>query len=268
MSWLTPTIRDVMSDNAAVQHKLMFFEQGATPNVVVSLNENVTPEAFEKFVEIFQEENEGVANAYKTLFFGGGASVDVVGANLQQISFKEVQGAVETRIAAAAGVPPIVVGLSEGLQYATYSNYSQARRAFADGTLSHLWQNASGSLETLVDKKLLKGGGKNARLWYDARHIAFLKADVKEDAEVQQVKATTVNSLITAGFKPDAALQAAEAGDFGLLEGQHTGLVSVQLMKPGEKKDPPPPPAAEDKPPPNGKTSAPLVLPPGKGSAT
>jgi phage portal protein BeeE len=53
------------------------------------------------------------------------------------------QGAGETRIAAAAGVPPVIVGLSEGLQAATYSNYSQARRRFADGTMRPLWRNAA-----------------------------------------------------------------------------------------------------------------------------
>lgn len=251
MSWLTPVIREVMGDSAAMLHKLMFFENGASPNIVVSLDKDITPESFMKFVELFESENAGVAQAYKTLFFGGGASIEVIGANLQQLDFKVTQGHGETRIAAAAGVPPIVVGLSEGLEASTYSNYSQARRAFADGTLTHLWQNAAGSLETLIDIKSLRDGGSNARLWYDAQHIPFLKADVKEDAEVQQVKATTVNTLITAGFEPDAALKAVEAADLSQLAGHHTGLVSVQLMKPGEKAD---------------ATGKPPALPPGKPS--
>jgi hypothetical protein len=34
MSWLTPVIREVMADKAATQHKLKFFENGATPQIV------------------------------------------------------------------------------------------------------------------------------------------------------------------------------------------------------------------------------------------
>jgi phage portal protein BeeE len=35
MSWLTPIVREVMGDNAATAHKLTFFENGATANLVV-----------------------------------------------------------------------------------------------------------------------------------------------------------------------------------------------------------------------------------------
>jgi hypothetical protein len=56
-----------------------------------------------------------------------GADVKTVGADLQQVDFKQVQGAGETRICAAARIPPIIVGVSEGLDSATYSNYGQAR---------------------------------------------------------------------------------------------------------------------------------------------
>lgn len=234
MSWLTPVVREVLGDKAATLHKEMFFTNGATPNIVVSLGENVTPENFQKFVELFEEQNEGVLNAYKTLFFGGGANVEVVGANLRQLDFKVTQGAGESRIAAAAGVPPIIPGFSEGLQYATYSNYGQARRAFADTTLAHLWSNACGTLEPLID---IPSGGTPARLWYDAQHIAFLKEDLKDEAAIQQVNASTINTLITAGFNPDDVVKAVMANQLEQLIGKHTGMISVQLFKPGEKKD-------------------------------
>jgi len=115
MSWLTPVIREVMADSAASEHKLKFFENGATPNVMVSMDKDVTGDAFDRYVSRFREQHEGLDNAYKTLFLGGGADITVVGSNLRQIDFKTTQGAGETRIAAAAGIPPVIVGLSEGL---------------------------------------------------------------------------------------------------------------------------------------------------------
>jgi hypothetical protein len=152
MSWLTPVIREILADGAATTHKLKFFENGATPNMIVSSTRTRGSAAGVRAVQgDVRGEPQGVDNAYETLFLGGGADATVVGSDMRQLDFKVTQGAGETRIAAAAGVPPVIVGLSEGLQAATYSNYSQARRRFADGTMRPLWRNIAGSLATIVE---------------------------------------------------------------------------------------------------------------------
>jgi hypothetical protein len=232
MSWLTPVLREIMGDQAATEHKLMFFENGATPNMVVSMSPDIQPSKFREWEEIFRESTEGVANAYRTLFLGGGADVNVVGSHFQQIDFKETQGAGETRIAAAAGVPPVIAGFSEGLQAATYSNYGQARRRFADGTMRPLWRNAAGSLSRLLTVPTA------AELWYDDRDVPFLQDDQVDAAQVQATKASTINTLITAGFKPDAVVQAVMADDLKRLDREHTNMFSVQLQKPGAQDAP------------------------------
>jgi phage portal protein BeeE len=150
-----------------------------------------------------------------------------VGANLKDIDFKNVRGGGETRIAAAAGVPPVIVGLSEGLAAATYSNYGQARRRLADGTAHPLWQNLAGSLENIVKRP----PGLGNRLWYDASDVPFLREDEKDAADIQQTRAATINSYITAGYEPDSVVKAVEANDLRLLK--HSGMYSVQLQKPG-----------------------------------
>jgi hypothetical protein len=115
MSWITPILREISSDLAATKHKGAFFENGATPQVVVSLDASVTPDMLKRFIAVMNEQHRGVDNAYKTLYLGGGADVNVVGKDLQQLDFKATQGAGETRMAAAAGVPAVIVGFSEGL---------------------------------------------------------------------------------------------------------------------------------------------------------
>jgi hypothetical protein len=141
-----------------------------------------------------------------------------------------VQGAGETRIAAAGGVPPIIVGLSEGLSAATYSNYGQARRRFADGTMRPLWRNAAASLATLITVPT------NSELWYDDRDIPFLAEDVKDAAEIQQMNAAAIRQLIDSGFEPDTVISAVTAGDLNRL--RHSGLYSVQLQPPGPQQAP------------------------------
>jgi phage portal protein BeeE len=133
-------------------HKRTFFDQGATLGYVVTLDGDMNPAKFDEWVKRFKAGHEGTLNAYKTLFLAGGADIKTVGTDFKQLDLKAVQGAGETRIAAAAGVPPVVVGLSEGLQAATYSNYAQARRRFADQTMRPLWRNAAGSLARIVDR--------------------------------------------------------------------------------------------------------------------
>lgn len=225
MSWLTPIIREIMADSAATSHKLAFFENGATANMVVSLDPSIQKQAFDQWIKDFRMNHEGLANAYKTMYLGGGAKVNVVGADMQQMDFKTVQGAGETRIAAAGGVPPVIAGLSEGLESATYSNYGQARRRLADGTMRPLWRNFAGSLERIVPPP----GG--SRLWYDDRDIPFLREDRKDAADILYVKSQAINKLFMSGYDPESIIEAIEADDLTLLE--HTGLPSVQLQ-PGQ----------------------------------
>lgn len=226
MSWVTPVLREIMGDGAATNHKLKYFEQGATPNLVVTLGQvDLNPDSFQTWVDKMEGQHAGWVNAYKTLYLAAGADAKVVGSDLKQVDFKAVQGHGETRIAAAARIPPVIVGLSEGLDAATYSNYAQARRAFADGTIRPLWRNAAGSLANLV--KVPSG----ARLWYDDRDIPFLQEDQKDAADIRSTQATTIHSLVSAGYTPESAVTAAITGDFSVL--QHTGMFSVQLLPAG-----------------------------------
>jgi hypothetical protein len=233
MSWLTPVIREIQADTQATKHKLKFFENAATPNLAVSLPKEITPAQFEAFVDAMDARHKGADHAYETLYTGGGADVTVVGANMQQLDFKVTQGAGETRLAAAAGVHPVIVGFSEGMQGSSLNagNYNAAKRSTVDTTFRHLWQNASGSLEQLVSPP-----DDASRLWYDARDVPFLHEDQKDAADIQQLKATTITMYVREGFTPESAIAAVDADDRTLLV--HTGLVSVQLQPPGAGQPP------------------------------
>jgi len=231
MSWITPIIREVMGDGAATAHKLKFFENGATPNMVVTAQPDIkTGGPFDLWVQNMKQSLKGLRGAYETLYLGYGSTAEVVGKDMKEVDFRATQGAGETRIAAAAGVPPIIVGLSEGLASATYSNYGQARRRFADGTMRPLWRDAAASLSTLIDLPRPIAGEKT-ELWYDDRDIPFLQEDVKDAAEAQQVDAISIKQLIDSGYTPESVVDAVTAGDLKRLK--HSGLVSVQLQPPG-----------------------------------
>ena len=51
MSWLTPIVREVQADGLMTRHRLKFFENGATPNLVVKHNTNAEPDKVKRFAE-------------------------------------------------------------------------------------------------------------------------------------------------------------------------------------------------------------------------
>lgn len=225
MSWLTPVLREISADRAATEHKVMRFRNGAALQTLVSLDKDVTPENFAEFVKLFRQSHEGPQNAYKTLFLGGGADVTVVGADMQKMDFKNLTGAGETRIAAAAGVHPVVVGLSESLAGSSLNagNYNAARRNVSDGTLNHLWTEAASSLEVLFARP-----SDAAELCIDKRDIAFVREDQKDIAEIKFKDSQTIRNLLDSGWEAESVKAAVAADDWSLL--RHSGLFSVQLQ--------------------------------------
>jgi phage portal protein BeeE len=228
MSWLTPILREIQADQAMTRHQRKFFDNGATPNMIIKHMPGATQDKVQKWLDDFKDKHTGVENAYKTLQLYPGADATVVGTNLKDIDFDNVRSGGEVRIAAAAGVPPVIVGLAKGLDSATYSNYGQARRRLADGTAHPLWQNLAGSLQRVMNPP-----GSDVRLWYDTHDVPFLREDEADAADIAATKAATINSYISAGYEPDSVIAAVEANDLSLLV--HSGLYSVQLQQPGSQ---------------------------------
>jgi phage portal protein BeeE len=227
-SWLSTVLPDVTADGEMTTYKHAYLRNSATPNMVVRFEPGVSEEAFKRFKERLESRHQGSAQAFKTLYLAAGADVKLVGANLDQLDFRSVQGAGETRIAAAAGVPASILGISEGLAGSALNagNYTATRRRFADGTMRPLWRAAAGALENLV---LVSGSG--VRLWYDDRDVSFLQEDVLDAAEIRNKDALTMRALVDGGFDPNSVIEAITTGDLTLLT--HSGSLSVQLQPPG-----------------------------------
>jgi hypothetical protein len=242
MSWLTPLIREVMGDQAATKHKLKFFEQGATPNMIIKPPPDMGVEEFIEWKKLFDAEyDQGTASAFRRMFLGGGADADVVGSNFQEMEFRNLQGLSETRIAAASGVGAVIAQFSEGLQGSALNtgNYQAARRLVADSTMRPLWSKMVGALSTIFRAP------EGKELWYDEQHIPFLQEDAEDNAKILNMDAISIRQLTDAGYNPDDVIEAVTSGDLRRLRQSHSGLFSVQLQPPGAgpPQSPPPTPA-------------------------
>jgi phage portal protein BeeE len=233
MSWISPAARDIQADRAATEHKLKFFENGATPNMVVKGIPAATKTQFDEIVDAMEERHAGIRNAYRTLYLTAGADATVVGTDLKQVDFKATQGAGETRISVLSRVPASLLGTSEGMSGSSLNagNFTAARRTFSDTWVHPSLQDVSSALSTLVKVP------NDAELWFDTSDIPILREDAKDAAEIEQTKAQTIRQLIDGGFDPASVVAAVQGQNMNLL--RHTGLVSVQLQPPGSQQNQP-----------------------------
>jgi len=227
-SWISPCLPDVSTDADLTAHKQSVLRNGATLSTVVTLDPETSPEQFDWIVDMFNRQKVGPANANKPLFLGGGADVKTIGQTFENLALQSLQNAGEIRVAACAGIPPAIIGFSEGLKGSSLNagNYGEARKRLSDVTMRPLWRDFAGSMQSLLP---VPGG---ARLWYDVTDIAFLREDSSDAAQIQETASTSILKLIQAGYEPDAAVDAIMSGDLSRLIGRHTGLFSVQLQPP------------------------------------
>ncbi len=228
MSWLSPVVREVNADNEQTRYKGAYFVNNATPNSIIKYQQRLGDGAVEKIQALWSARYGGV-DGWKTAVLDQGADFQVIGSSMEAIRFADVQAAGEARIAAAAGVPPIILGVSAGLDAATYANYEMALRRFADLTMRPLWRSACQALAKFV---AVPAG---AELWYDTTDIAALSEGEKNKADTMQTLAGAASTLLMSGYTAESITAALTASDLTLLE--HSGLLSVQLQPPGAEAD-------------------------------
>jgi phage portal protein BeeE len=267
MSWITPAVREIQGDMLAAQHKVTYFSNGATPNLVVKGIPAMSRDQFDDIVNMLEDRHTGTANAYRTLYLTAGADATVVGANLAEIDFRAVQAGGETRIGLLSRVPAPLLGIGEGLQGSSLNagNFAASRRMFADSWIFPTLQNLASTLAPLVSVPV------DAELWFDVADMPILREDAKDAADIGQVQAASITLLVRDGFTPESAVAAVTAQDMTLLV--HSGMVSVQLWAPGVESPRVPLPGADSAGHPKGPTvpakppAAPAPAPPTAGSA-
>lgn len=233
-SWITPALREIQGDISATTHKLQFFANGATPNMVVKGITASNKTQFDEIVGMLEQNHTGLANAYRTLYLTAGADATVVGSDLSQIDFKATQGAGETRIAILSRVPASLLGISEGLAGSSLNagNFSAARRSFGDTWVMPTLQDLAACLSPLIKVP------NDAELWFDTADMTLLREDAKDAAEIAQMQMSTIVAGVNGGFEPESVKAAVIGQNMALLK--HTGMVSVQLQQPGAEPQPQP----------------------------
>ena len=223
-SWVRSVLNEVATDKAATRFGQDFFKQGATPNLIIKPHEMLSPDQIDEYREKFTSKHEGVGNAYRTMWLGGGSDAQVVGSNLAEVDMSALQGGGESRVAMRSRVPSVILGTREGSSGSGLQTgfYASARRMLADGWYTPTVQDLCASFETLTPPPA------GAELAHDPADVLFLQEDALEQAEQISKQATALQALDSAGFEADAAVKAVRDNNLSALLGSHDGLQSVQ----------------------------------------
>jgi HK97 family phage portal protein len=219
MSWLTPILREVGSDNAMTEYKTTHVQNGAQPGLVLKYPRNLSEKALESLKKRFAALYAGPDNAGKTLVLDEGADVTVAGSTLEQLQFVAVQGAGVERICSAAMVPLEVMGLSSGAR----GTYQDAMRRFADLWARPSWRGICAAFQHVATPDIQPP----TRLWFDVADIAALREGELERSQATLVRAQAVASFVTAGYTRESAIAAAESGELSQL------VADPRAMPPG-----------------------------------
>lgn len=225
MSWITPAVREMQVDMKATEHKLAFYANGATPNLVIKGIPAATKKQFLEAVNELEANHTGVANAYKTLYLSGGADATVVGSTFAEMDFVNMLSASETRISSLSRVPPIILGISEGLKGAALNagNFGQVRRMFADTWIYPELRGLASALAPIINVP------NDSELWYDTQDMPILREDETDAVNIVKAQASTIGQLVRDGFTPESATAAVMSKDMTLLK-PIPGWISVQLQ--------------------------------------
>ncbi|MGL5115257.1 MAG: phage portal protein [Beijerinckiaceae bacterium] len=137
---LWPAKRDLEIYERAQDMAKALFDNGATPSGAMVYKPTVAPggamptlteEQFQRVKRQMQEQMSGAKNTGKPIYLEGGMEWQQFGMTMVDLGAEEIRNEAARGIARAFGVPPMLLGIPGDN---TYSNYSEANRAFYRAT--------------------------------------------------------------------------------------------------------------------------------------
>lgn len=131
---------EVAADNQATTYVGSLLANYATPGVVIQVQGSLRDENDARLIkENFKRDFGGVSVGTPAVI-DAGSTVTAIGFSLQDLEFPALRRVSESRIAAAFGVPAILVGLQVGLESGIRATIAEQREYFAETTLSTHWR--------------------------------------------------------------------------------------------------------------------------------
>jgi predicted ABC-type ATPase len=208
MSWLTPILSDVRTDQQLTRYKTFHLENGAMPGLVVKYSTKLTTKTVDTLRRRLKARYGGADNAGNVLVLDEGADMSVAGSTLEQLQADAVTKAGERRVCGAGGPGMLVIcGFEQG-------DYTSSIRQLADLWARPWWRMACASLEHLVPTS---SNISDVRLWYNVGGIAALREGELARGQAFLVNVQGIASAVAAGYSRETSVAAAAANDVAVL---------------------------------------------------
>jgi HK97 family phage portal protein len=188
---LQAALRDTQTDEARADYIIEMLENNRSPGMIIK---QLYPWSPEEKDDVRAALNQGLGRGRRgnPLFVSGEGAAIEQSAPLSDLDWPGISNLSETRICAAFGVPPIIIGLRAGLEHGTYSNFEQAIKVFFEGTVAPLWS----MLGVTFTRGLLRDEGESNR----AIRVHHDTKDVKALQEDQDKKIDRANKAFSGGL--------------------------------------------------------------------
>jgi len=119
LSTLEKARQESEGDMNASKWNAKFFENGGVPSGLISIDGAMTDKDRKELRDKYQESNAGLKNAHKPIVLGGGAKWQDIGLKQRDMSFVAQREMSEEKILKIFKTPKILLGGTDGINYAT-----------------------------------------------------------------------------------------------------------------------------------------------------
>lgn len=187
-----PARADIDGAYAAGVWNAEFFVRNCDPGgwMKVPAGKAATSDQKKQLEDNFRAQHEGPLKRGKTMFLYEGADFVPNNRTQKDMEFLEGQRFNREQICSVFGVPPAVLGLTQGV---TFSNFRDSMRIFYDNTVSPLLSQ----IEDVIYEQIMRSSG-DAWAKFDTSTVPAFQADYTE--RLQQA-----TMIVAAGWTPDNA---------------------------------------------------------------
>lgn len=211
---------EIDTDNERSKWNKGLLENQARPGMIFTVKGNLTDHQYERIEKQIKAEYAGGVNAGKNLIIEGEQGTDAKPYGWNAIDLEYIEGGRELarKIAMAYGVPSMLLGIPGD---STYSNYSEARLAFWEDTISYYLNYIKAELNNWLLKDQ-----ENILLDYDLSDVPALAS-----RRAEQWKTAETSTFLTINEKRDM-VGLESIGDSG-----DVIMVSAAMVPLGEEPD-------------------------------
>jgi HK97 family phage portal protein len=169
---------EVGADNEATKLVGSLLANYATPGLVIKTKVPITDKETAKRLKRQFQSQFGGSHRGEPAVLDSDADVVPLSFNLSQLEFPSLRNITETRVAAAYGVPALLVGLEAGISRGARATIQEQREFFTETTLSNYWRRYGDAMSEQV--AISFGEGTVCR--FDTRKVKALQRQAAEEA--------------------------------------------------------------------------------------